>query len=113
MSINNNLAMYLIIKESLNLPSGKMAAQVAHAATMLHEKYNKDQIFKTWLNSGMTKIVLKASDSEFEKLKQEINSVLVIDAGFTVVASSTETVVGLKPMNKENASKLIKTLRLA
>ena len=56
--------------------------------------------------------MLKASDNEFEKLKKIENHVLVVDAGLTEIDPNTETVIAFIPINKSDAPKLIKRLRL-
>jgi peptidyl-tRNA hydrolase len=76
-SQSDPIIMYLIVKESLNMGSGKTAAQCAHASQMLLLKYlelkkcfwnhiislfkpdNKDvDIFEKWLKSSFRKVVL-------------------------------------------------------
>ncbi len=59
------------------------------------------------------KIVLAASDTEFEKVKrEEPDHFLVVDNGHTEVAPSTETCLGLWPRRKSTRSKTLKRLRL-
>lgn len=137
------LVMYLIVRESLGMGMGKTAAQCAHASQMLQIEYSnlseflsgivdssynhtsqKDEIeynkrlpkclrFEEWLNTSYRKVVLRADDKEWEKLKIEFkeNMVLVIDAGLTQVPSGSETCIGLWPMYKSNVSKIVKKLQ--
>lgn len=134
--------MYLIVRESLNMGSGKIAAQVGHAVGMIYGKFiqlqsywddssseytsnlwtssglSLEQIksyidcFNSWSNNSFRKIVLRADDREWEKLKRQLECYLVVDAGFTEVASGSETVIALWPMLKSSAPTLIKRLRL-
>ncbi len=119
------IIMYLIVRESLNMGVGKIAAQCAHASQLLVIKYYKSlwnhwdsdppgaDIFERWLNSSYRKVVLKADDKEWEKIKSEIsNHVVVVDAGLTEIPSGSETVIGLCPMYKSQCPKIIKRLQI-
>lgn len=125
------IVMYLIVRESLNMGVGKIAAQCAHASQMLAFKYTnavgwtealdfdyppEEEIFSEWLKGSFRKVVLKADDKEWEKLKKEYEGnkfvVHVIDAGLTEVPSGSETVIGLWPMKKSQAPKVVKKLQV-
>lgn len=122
------IVMYLIVRESLGMGMGKTAAQCAHASQMLTLKYfwlrerkviSADQKemqhgFKAWLDESFRKVVLKADDKEWEKIKAEFPDkfVLVVDAGLTEIAPMSETVIGLWPMKKSQAPKVIKKLQV-
>jgi len=130
------LIMYLIVRNSLGMSSGKIGAQCAHAAQMLLLKYMKDVLsdynpdvgfylyeldsntfddFQMWLDGSFRKVVLKADEKQWEKLKEEFTErerVLVIDAGLTELEPQTETVIGLFPMKKSKCPKLVSKLRL-
>ena len=66
------------------------------------------------MSSSFRKVVLRASDKEWVKLKEEFNGsmVLVIDAGLTEIPSGSETVIGLFPMRKSQCSKTIQRLQV-
>lgn len=130
------IIMYLIIRKSLGMSPGKIGAQCAHAAQMILLKYTKytmmncsshiDQkslpfsretydIFTEWLGGSFRKVVLKADEKQWKKLKEEFTErerVLVIDSGLTELEPQTETVIGLFPMRKSKVSKLVKRLRV-
>lgn len=149
---SNPLAMYLIVRESLNMSIGKTAAQCAHASQILTFKFfemkeeskmigNQMQpllqpkpekneieklkvryvelarpisIFGEWMKSSFRKVVLKADDKEWFKLKNEFKDsmVMVVDAGLTEIPNGSETVIGLWPSYKNNVSKTIKKLQV-
>lgn len=71
-------------------------------------------IMGEWLNSSFRKVVLRASDKEWAKLKEEFKDsmILVVDAGLTEIPSGSETVIGLWPMKKSQAPKIIKRLQV-
>lgn len=82
-------------------------------------RYERLQDFRAWRARDATgrrtagKIVLAASDSEFEKVKaEEPDHILVIDNGHTEVSPMTETCLGLWPRRKSTRSKTLKRLRL-
>jgi peptidyl-tRNA hydrolase len=126
--------MYLIVRESLNLSPGKIASQCGHAVQMIMLRYFKLSVERTlsrhivsavglvdydhlvsfhmWLDTSYRKGVLRADDKEWEKLKEELPCFLVRDAGLTEVESCTETVIGLWPMRKSEAPKLVRRLRV-
>lgn len=142
------IVMYLIVHESLNMSTGKTAAQCAHASQMLtldffdkkkeasdlqrkimfegnpqlleqyklrYSEMNRPiSIFSEWMGSSFRKVVLRASDKEWAKLKEECKGsmVMVVDAGLTEIAAGSETVIGLWPMRKSQVSKTIKRLQV-
>lgn len=131
------IVMYLIVRESLNMGTGKIAAQCAHASQMLllgHQEADADlnwtkvahgdevekikaeqiMLFKSWLNSSFRKVVLKADDKEWIKLKDnmEEGDIVVVDAGLTEIEPGSETVIGLHPMRKSTQGKVLKRLQV-
>jgi peptidyl-tRNA hydrolase len=125
------LVMYLIVRETVTMGVGKTAAQCVHASQMLQLQYqklcenyqslkihrdlfhNKFNIFEKWLSSSFRKVVLKADDKEWAKLKREFKDsmVLVVDSGLTEIAPNTETVIGLWPMYKSQVPKVVQRLQ--
>ena|SRR5271157_835912 len=116
------LVMYLIVSKDLCMSIGKTAAQVGHAVGYLFMRYSEIKqskegyLFKEWMNKdSCRKIVLGADKKEFDKLKSEIiddpNCCIVQDAGFTEVMAGSETVIGVFPQYKSQASKTIKRLQ--
>ena len=77
------------------------------------ENYNK---FNDWVdrktNGSFRKVVLRAKDKEWEKIKNELDHVIVVDAGLTEVAAGSETVIALWPMRKSERPPLIKRLQV-
>lgn len=71
-------------------------------------------IMGEWLNSSFRKVVLRASDKEWAKLKEEFKNsmVLVVDAGLTEIAAGSETVIGLWPMRRSQRPKLLQRLQV-
>ena len=92
----------LVVNESLVLPAGKLAAQVAHAAVAAFLEAQRPAQ-EAWLKEGMPKIVVAVrSEAELlslEKQAAEAKSpaAVIRDAGRTVLAAGTVTCLGLGP----------------
>lgn len=126
------IIMYLVVRESLGMSIGKTAAQCSHAAQVLtinffmhdklsnmgNEQYetylNNLELFSLWLKTYYRKVVLKADEKEWAKLKVEFKDsmTLVVDSGLTELEPNTETVIGLMPMRKSTVPKLLKRLQV-
>ena len=96
----------ILVREDLNLPKGKLAAQVAHASVEAVEKSSVDNI-KKWKRGGAKKVVLKVEDlNELKKYqnlakKAKMATALIRDAGRTFLVPGTITCLGIGP-NEEN-----------
>jgi peptidyl-tRNA hydrolase len=92
----------IVVNGALDLPRGKMAAQVAHAAVGAFLSAPR-QSQMDWLQQGMPKVVVQcASEDELRAVlaKAEaagLPTMLVRDAGKTVVQAGTTTCVGIGP----------------
>lgn len=129
--------MYLIVREKIPLKDGgytsmspgKVAAQVGHAVQKLADEYidmyisNQDscldissldmlRIYTEWTLTESRKIILKADEKEWEKVKKLENKVIVVDSGYTQVPPNTETVIGLWPLKRSKRPKIIKQLQI-
>ena len=105
----------IVVNRNLNMPHGKLGAQVAHASmgalfkcglkddTMLHIDLRVGDAVEQWLNGRFTKIVLYVKSEQkllevYKKAQEKgLPSVLIKDAGFTVFAEPTHTCVGIGP----------------
>jgi len=132
MNPNNPIVMYLVVRESLNMSVGKTAAQVGHAVQYVYERFlalqhahaymqnaspyeDKVNIFNAWNDTWHRKIVLKADEKEWEKIKNDpalIHKSIVVDKGLTELDPNTETVIGFYPMYKNDCPKIIKRLQV-
>lgn len=76
--------------------------------------YPKWSLFNEWLNNSFRKVVLKADEKEWAKLKEDMEDcdIIVVDAGLTEIAPNSETVIGLFPMRKSLVGKLVKRLQV-
>jgi len=107
----------ILVNEQLNLPRGKLAAQVAHASVAsLLSTPAEDQ--REWFGSGMPKVVLAVDNEEAliaysEKArKAELPAQIIRDAGRTVVEAGTITCLGIGPAAAEAVDEITGALSL-
>lgn len=124
------LVLYIIVRKSLNMDVGKIAAQVGHGVGMLMGRFwqlseeelegteelpekesLKWQITSEWLATSYRKIAVEANDKDWEKIKEQLPVFLVKDAGLTEVDPGSETVLVTWPMKKSEAPKVIQRLQ--
>lgn len=99
------LKMVIVVRKDLKISSGKMAAQVAHAAVncALASKKRKPVNFERWYNEGQKKVVVKVQDlAELYRIKQAAEDIglvtsLITDAGMTELPPNTTTCLGIGP----------------
>ena len=107
----------IVVNDSLKLPKGKLAAQVAHASVSAFLVAD-EEAKKTWLKKGMPKVVLKGENEEellkLQTMAQErgIPVRLIEDAGKTVVPEGTITCLGLGPAPESELNELTGSLKL-
>lgn len=107
----------IVVNESLKLPRGKLAAQVAHAAIAAFLT-TSEEVQRLWLADGMPKVVLRCSNADELRQLQEaakqrgIATSLITDAGRTVVPAGTVTCLGLGPAREEELDEITGGLKL-
>ena len=100
----------IVVNEALNLPRGKLSAQVAHAAVQGFINAAPD-VQRDWLWAGMPKVVLHGrSEDELSELAQRASEAglpiaLIRDAGRTVVAPGTITCLSIGPGEDEQVDR--------
>jgi len=110
----------IIVRRDVNMGTGKIAAQVAHAAVMGAEKVKASRRiwFSSWFAVGQAKVVLKVKNIEelMEVRKQAeelfLPVVQVQDSGLTQIPSGTITCVGIGPAPSELVDKVTLGLKL-
>ena len=134
MSIGKTAAQCAHAAQMLQLKYGKLEIRLEELETidklfgMLNEeernewdkKHPNYYQYLEWLEGSFRKVVLRANENEWQKIKTEFTlfdkemeyMALVVDAGLTEVEPNTETVIGLWPMKKSVVPKLIKRLQV-
>ncbi|MEK6946217.1 MAG: peptidyl-tRNA hydrolase Pth2 [Nanoarchaeota archaeon] len=107
----------ILVREDLNLPKGKLSAQVAHAAVDASSKSDKKTV-DLWKKGGGKKVVLKVNDEkELFKYKQMaedsgLKTALIQDAGHTVVEPGTITCLGIGPDEEDKIDRVTGKLKM-
>src|SRR3954468_22080274 len=107
----------IVVNQALDLPTGKLAAQVAHAAigAFLAASHAAQA---AWLEAGMPKIIVYGTHDaallELEMIaqKRHIPNCVIRDAGRTVVPAGTITCLGLGPAPAASIDRLTGLLPL-
>ena len=95
----------IIVRRDLAIGTGKLAAQVAHAAVMGAEKVrtSRREWFNSWFAAGQAKVVVKVKSIEelmdVRMRAEELNLpvVQVQDSGLTQIPPGTITCIGIGP----------------
>ena len=119
--------MVLLIREDLNMSSGKVAVQCSHAAVGLFQRLISEEYrsspsvqknLKSWIDEGQKKVCLSIANTEtLEDLRasfsmKRIPYFVVEDAGRTEVAYGTEMVMAVGPCENEVLDRVTGKLRL-
>jgi peptidyl-tRNA hydrolase, PTH2 family len=110
----------IIVRRDLNMGTGKIAAQVAHAAVMGVEKVkaSRREWFNSWFAAGQAKVVVKVKNigelMDVRMRAEELNLpvVQVKDSGLTQIPSGTITCIGIGPAPSELIDKVTFELKL-
>lgn len=78
--MENNLRMYILVKQSI--PLGVGIVSVAHAALVALKQYPDDAVLKDWLENSFRKVVVWVSDEDFEKYKTLDRSVVITESKY-------------------------------
>ena len=97
--------MAIVTRSDLNLSTGKLAVQVAHAAVVcaFDTKKINSKWYNKWQKEGAKKVVLKVdNEKDFPPLKKKaeelkISAHIISDAGLTEIPEGTKTVLGIGP----------------
>ena len=110
----------IIVRRDLDVGTGKLAAQVAHAAVMGAEKVrtSRREWFNAWFAAGQAKVVVKVKNIEqlmnVRMRAEELNLpvVQVQDSGLTQIPSGTITCIGIGPAPSALIDKVTFELKL-
>jgi len=112
--------MCIVLRLDLNMSTGKLIAQAAHAAVGASELGKKEnhKAWRRWRDEGAKKLALEAESlEEIEELaekakKLDIVNILIQDAGHTEVPPGTVTALGLGPDRTDLLDKVTGSLPL-
>lgn len=131
---DRDIRQVIVVRKDLNMPAGKLGAQVAHASlgalfqSSRRAGYgNKQQMIidletgspeEIWINNRFVKIVVEVnSEEELLKVqkkaeKKGLKTALIKDAGFTVFDEPTLTCLGIGPTSKKSLNGVTNHLKL-
>ncbi|MCP8304934.1 MAG: peptidyl-tRNA hydrolase [archaeon] len=106
--------MSIVVREDLNMSTGKIVAQACHACLEVYEKAKKrkDGYWRAWRKEGAKKVILKVGSLEklleLEKRAKRLKlpCVLIVDRGLTEVPPNTPTALGVGPSRSELIDKV-------
>ena len=95
----------IVVRKDLGMGTGKLAAQVAHAAVMAVEitKMRNLNWFSSWFRAGQTKVVVKVQNlDELIEIRKHAESLHlsvaeIRDSGLTQIPPGTVTCIGIGP----------------
>jgi PTH2 family peptidyl-tRNA hydrolase len=110
----------IVVRRDVKMGTGKIAAQVAHAAVMGAEKAKawKREWFDSWFEAGQAKVVVKVKSMEelmeVRKRAEELYLpvVQVHDSGLTQIPPGTITCIVIGPAPSELVGKVTNKLKL-
>lgn len=107
----------IVARRDLDMGTGKLAAQVAHAALSAAEKAD-DSTRRTWKTDGQRKVVLRADDERTiheiadQARRAGLPFAIISDAGHTQLEPGTVTAVGIGPAPAEAVDRITGELSL-
>jgi peptidyl-tRNA hydrolase len=108
----DELVQYYIVNKDLGMSSRKIAAQVAHVATIIASEECENSKFSEWyIIHNQKKIILGGHKKVLEKLVEQ-GFYYIKDNGLTEIPPNSLTCVGLGVMTREEAKPFIKRLQL-
>lgn len=95
----------IVVRKELGMGTGKLAAQVAHAAVMAVEitKMRNFHWFNYWFKTGQAKVVVKVQNlAEIVEIRKHAESLhlavaVIQDSGLTQIPPGTVTCIGIGP----------------
>ena len=107
----------IVVRGDLDIGTGKLAAQVAHASLSAYERADGADR-RAWKRANQKKVVLEAADeAALHRLKhtadtQGLPTALIRDAGHTQLAPGTVTTLGIGPADEEAIDRVTGDLSL-
>jgi PTH2 family peptidyl-tRNA hydrolase len=110
----------IVVRRDLGMGTGKIAAQVAHAAVLGAEnaKHKKPEWFEEWYSTGQAKVVVKVKSLDelgqvLKRVEQlHLPVVEVHDSGLTQIPPGTPTCIGIGPAPADRIDKATSDLKL-
>ncbi|MCV9930452.1 hypothetical protein OIU83_22520 [Flavobacterium sp. LS1R49] len=98
------MKMYIIVKD--NIPDKLVPVITAHASLSCYKKFQENDNMIKWINGIFKKVVCLANEIEFDKLKEEIDFVVLTESSL----ENKEVCLAFCP--REEYSKKFKFLKM-
>ena len=110
----------IVVRKDLDMGTGKIAAQVAHAAVMgaFRVSRTNPNWLTEWLDGGQAKVVLKVqSMAELAQVRKDADAlqlpvVQIEDKGLTQIPPGTTTCIGIGPAPENSIDRVTNKLKL-
>ena len=118
--ISEEYKLVILVRKDIKMGTGKIAAQVGHAAVecALYAEKKDKKSFDAWLGCGQAKVVLKVDSLEdLKRYMSEARSVglhtaMITDAGRTQIEPGTVTCLGIGPAPISDIDKVTGELKM-
>lgn len=111
MERKDEIVEYILVNNELAMGTGKIAGQVAHCQTIIDKFYSQTEDYQNWMDTAIKKIILTGKEKDLKKWIEE-GAVEIRDNGLTEIPPNSLTVVGFRPMPRDQMKHLTKRLRL-
>lgn len=107
----------IVVRKDLKMPTGKVAAQSAHASVAAVLRSQKKKV-EEWNKTGMKKVILRVdSQKELLSIKKDAEELklvtaLVQDAGRTFFKGPTKTCLAIGPDKESKIDKVTGKLKM-
>ncbi|KAI0252624.1 PTH2-domain-containing protein [Lactifluus subvellereus] len=110
----------LVVRDDLDMTTGKIAAQCAHATLACYKalSHKNPALLRHWERTGQIKVALRcSSEDEMLLLQAQVQSLnicarFIQDAGRTQIAAGSRTVLGIGPAPTRLVNHVTSYLRL-
>ncbi len=104
LNLTINMKMYILIRE--HIPIGNALVAAAHASLACYLKFQENENMQIWVNGQFYKVVCKVDDKEFNKVKKEVDNVVLTES----TLNNEEVAIAFCP--REEYPKYFKFFRL-
>lgn len=109
--MNDELVQYFVVNKDLVMSPGKIAAQVAHVATIITYTLRDTETWNEWYENDQPKIILRGKEKDLLKLIEE-GAYYIRDNGRTEIPENSLTCIGFPPALKSEMKQKLKRFQV-
>ena len=116
--VNDEVTLYVIVRNDLKLTKGKLVAQTGHAVHLALRTPDNNTYREAWENGSYAKIALKVDREEaLDQLAKALTEAgiphaVVTDEGRTEIPPNTKTALGIAPRPRSHLQPFVGQLKL-